>query len=455
MFPEIAAGLGRLCVTRVYRLARRRATGLLRCILTLAWLVAVPLPAYSQDAAAGAGEEKTGEVVVGVTAAQLKQAIAGARGYINRYCYENGAFRYLAHLDREINTKKYNLLRHSGTVYALGQAYARDPDEETLRSMSRAVKFLRGFVSPADSGPDCAAVWSKPLELGKNPAKSQVEAKLGGTALGVIALLSLEKAAPGAVRREEVRGLGNFLLSQQRADGSFTCKYYLDSGKADEWESLYYPGEAMLALCLIDDYDPDDKWARGAARCMSYLADDRKEQHDPPADHWALLATGPLLKKLEKMKDPPITPEAALRHAEQIVNVMLGEQVIEPEVPAVHGSYGPGARVCPAAIRVEGMVAAHAFFPEDRRELKEKIRKSTTLGLAFVLRAQVPSGPYKGGFIRSTIVSNAPDAEDDNRRAAEIRIDYVQHSLSALIAYERAILPYYTKKPEGDAGAEK
>ena len=58
----------------------------------------------------------------------------------------------------------------------------------------------------------------------------------------------------------------------------------------------------------------------------------------------------------------------------------------------------------------------------------------------YLLRCQVQSGPLQGGIPCAISFIPTGDAVDDaelKRRAGEIRIDYVQHALSAMIQYEQ------------------
>ncbi|MBN2133264.1 MAG: hypothetical protein JW741_27440, partial [Sedimentisphaerales bacterium] len=62
------------------------------------------------------------------------------------------------------------------------------------------------------------------------------------------------------------------------------------------------------------------------------------------------------------------------------------------------------------------------------------------LGIRFLLAAQVPSGKFAGAFPRGTHLlppGHPAYSRAANDRVTEIRIDYVQHALSALIQYKR------------------
>ncbi len=53
----------------------------------------------------------------------------------------------------------------------------------------------------------------------------------------------------------------------------------------------------------------------------------------------------------------------------------------------------------------------------------------------FLLRAQITKGKYSGGIPRA--VGRLSSNKAFNRRIREIRIDYVQHALSAMVQYEQ------------------
>ena len=88
-------------------------------------------------------------------------------------------------------------------------------------------------------------------------------------------------------------------------------------------------------------------------------------------------------------------------------------------------------------IPIEGLQAALTFLPTDH-PIVPHIRAAIDRGIDFLVRAQVKEGPYVGGLPQA--ISRLPDDGSSevrafNAQATEIRIDYVQHSLSALLQY--------------------
>ena len=83
-------------------------------------------------------------------------------------------------------------------------------------------------------------------------------------------------------------------------------------------------------------------------------------------------------------------------------------------------------------------MAAGAFLPRDHG-MRKRIDSAVYRGIAFLLNAQIKEGPFAGAFPRSVgrLNQNTPEAKEFNNRATEVRIDYVQHALSAMIQYLR------------------
>ena len=201
------------------------------------------------------------------------------------------------------------------------------------------------------------------------------------------------------------------------------------------WQSLFYPGEAALGLLMLFEKDPSDVWIASAANALAYLARSRKDSSDVPADHWALLATEKILS-LENSVELPVSRDLLINHAIQISEVMLQDQIEGHERPEYNGGFSKDGRTTPTATRLEGLQAVLNFLPPGH-EARKRIEFAVLRGISFLLRAQIGEGKYSGGFPRAIgkIGQDSPDAGTFNVRATEVRIDYVQHALSAMIQY--------------------
>ena len=102
----------------------------------------------------------------------------------------------------------------------------------------------------------------------------------------------------------------------------------------------------------------------------------------------------------------------------------------------------------PTSVCVEGLNAIYPYL------LDKKLMKSTRLGITlaidFLLRTQIKETPFQGVWRRSAFRYDVEaykkihgenqsyeEQIEHNETMDEIRIDYVQHALSALIGYQQ------------------
>jgi len=371
----------------------------------------------------------------------LQHASRLAAEYLIRSCDDSGRFAYKVHPDPAAKLPaRYNLLRHAGATYALAQYEAKHPDEKTRETLVRAVRFLRtNTIRPLPKRNDLLAVWSDPKLTG---VSGPVKAKLGGTGLGLVALLGVEKVVPGTTPPDALRKMGRFLLFMQRRDGSFVSRYVpAEGGKDNSWTSLYYPGEAALGLLMLYEKDKSPAWLQGAADAIGFLARTRAGKAEVPDDHWALIATAKLLPLYDRCRQP-CPRKQIVTHAVQICEHILSSKATHPVHSSLYGGFTDDGRTCPTATRLEGLLAALTFLPAEQAALRKRIESTVTQGMRFLLRTQIRSGALVGGIPRAAGPLPAGHPRYDpsfNARAGEVRIDYVQHALCAMIQYQEQL----------------
>ena len=138
---------------------------------------------------------------------------------------EDGKFIYISGTEGgAVREMKYNLLRHAGAVYALAIFDQHFPSEHARDLIVRATKFLVDkSVRSVEQG-DLKAIFAVPELTHKS---GDPVAPLGGTGLGLSAILMTETLAKGSTDPATIRSLGEFLLSMQKPDGEFYSKYTL------------------------------------------------------------------------------------------------------------------------------------------------------------------------------------------------------------------------------------
>jgi hypothetical protein len=370
-----------------------------------------------------------------VPSSDVTSAIPLAAGYLIRHCNANGRFDYRLNLNPAVTVKpSYNMLRHAGSIYALASFARANPGPHVLQTIRQASRYLvKSSVAPVRGPGAMLAVWTCPEAL-KHGQKAN--AKLGGAGLALIALLSAEEVCPGSTPLEMCQLLGRFILFMQKPNGGFYSKYAPENGGRDEtWTSLYYPGEAALGLLLLSEKDPDPLWRQSAVMALEYLARIRQGSSRVEADHWALLATARLLNQPGNQIGPELR-HRMLAHGRQICRSILQERTPHAADKVLRGCFVGDGRTCPTATRLEGLQAFLPLIENIDPQLYQAGREAIDEGIAFLLRSQVKSGPHAGAIPRA-VTSGQPDGKRAAPRDGEVRIDYVQHALSAMMQYER------------------
>jgi hypothetical protein len=371
-----------------------------------------------------------------------------AANYLLANIQSNGQFVYRRNTNPKIKIKpKYNILRHAGTIYALCSYQQLFPHRDTPAAIQRAGEFLvENAIAPLPEAPDILAVWSDP---DINGSDRPPQAKLGGTGLGLVALAQIQRMQPEWISIAKLQQLGQFLTYMQKEDGGFAAKYVPSQGGIrDDWQSLYYLGEAALGLLELYQQDPQEVWLQAALDSLTYLARSRQGKKQVPADHWALLATEKLFSlttEEQRSGSSNLLTNHARQICQQILRHLPEQQVIEDWglMRDVSTSLNASGRTTPTATRLEGLLAAWSFLPESA--MGELMEAAIRAGMVFLQRSQIREGPFAGGIPRAIAPLSSTHHSDDarksiqkfNRRATEVRIDYVQHTLSATIQYFR------------------
>ncbi len=366
---------------------------------------------------------------------KLTNSIKLSADYIDNYTKPDGMFDYEVDIfTGKVSDRSYNILRHAGTIYALANSYQFYKNKKSLKTLENATRYLQSCcIRPVDSNKDILGVWSlKSI----NKSMPYDKLKLGGTGLGLVALLSMEKIKPGTTSADTLKKLGNFILFLQKPDGSFYSRYIPSTvGKDDSWTSLYYPGEAALGLVMLYEYDPQPKWFNHALKVLTYLSESRINETNVPADHWALLATAKVIE-IAKKQNLKIPEEMLLSHGKQVVNGIIGGI---PKIPETNPQYGcliRGCRTTPTSTRLEGLISFYNVLGQSDNEIKQKIATISRNGIEFLIRTQVKEGPYRGA-IPPVYIADINKLNKSSRTKSVVRIDYVQHALSAFLDYKK------------------
>ncbi|MEM1239798.1 MAG: hypothetical protein AAGI45_08165 [Cyanobacteria bacterium P01_H01_bin.26] len=366
----------------------------------------------------------------------VQGAIDQAAYYLVTNIQSNGMFRYRINTNTAIKVKpRYDIVHHAGCIHALSRYYQRRPNDIIYKVIESAGNYLcKEAIRPIPGESDILAVWSRPdIDNTTKP----LQAKLGGTGLGLVALLSIEPFCYGLITLEQLRALGRFITYMQREAGDFYPKYVpAASGRTDKWQSSCYPGEAALGLMMLYERDPSISWLTSAYSALAYFAHSQEHIDSISTDYWALLA----IEKILSQNQPEhsfISKELLLTYAIKICEAILQKQIYAPRRPRYHGGFVQNGRTMPTAAWVEGLLTALSFLPTEY-EITKRIQTAVMGGVKFLLKAQINKGDFTGAIPRATgkiRLGHPAVAAEFNRRVTEVRIDYVQHAMGAWMQY--------------------
>jgi len=399
-------------------------------------LIAMSIAVYMLYKSHCRRQEEMGGAGVFHTLSQASEFVGLSRGYLERACDNNGRFIYRVNVVTDKSSREYNIVRHSGGIYALAMCDPDYSDPVLERTMVRASGFLlHNYVArpeTAKTSSELLAVWDTLAAKAGDR-----ESSLGANGLALVALASVEKRIPGTCAVASLEGIGNFILYLQKPDGSFYCKYSTRAGRLDNWESLYYPGEAALGLICLYELDHNRKWLFGSAKALEFLVRSRLRVAKWPPDQWALIATAELMPHLAQC-EAIVSRDSLVEHAMRISDVIMSEQVYESKNAAIIGSFDPFGRTTPAAVRIEGLVSAFGFVRDSKMRIR--IMNAAQRGVGFLDRMQIKNGKYAGGMPGAWSESEGLDVAPSRKDQSEVRIDYVQHALCAVLLYKKKML---------------
>jgi hypothetical protein len=350
------------------------------------------------------------------------QLIASARAggeFLVRIMRDDGSFRYAVDpwLASE-SRSAYNVVRHCGTAAALFEVAAATGEDRFLHAALRAMTYLDGWYRP--SGTEGLT-----YVLDKDG-----KAKLGAFGLALLALSRKLEAAPEPADRERALQIGRQIVAMQQPDGAFDSYLRINGNEPTGSVSLYYPGEAMLGLARVAALGIDEGFLAAAHRGADYLIASRQGRTKLPPDAWLIQA----LDVLHRTDPKP----SYVEHAMAISKSMLADQY-GPDAPPIYagGFGGEPIRSTRTTARIEGIVAACrlGFRVGDPRASEYLAAIQRTVPHLLPMQYDADNGFFLDD--PAAVAGAMRGGLDD----AEIRIDYVQHHISAMLGLAGLLTP--------------
>jgi hypothetical protein len=355
------------------------------------------------------------QAFVDISRQQVTRSIRSALSYLALHIHADGRYDYSYDPVKRCARTEYNLLRHAGTTMELYRFVGSEFDDGSLgEAAEKTWEYLRQFITPVIRyGKVCACL-----------ANSDV-AKLGGTALTLLALCTRTQKL-GVTTTDNILAdqLARYLVSQHLDDGHFVSKASVSTNGPIPFESVYYAGEAVLALCAAYRLTRENLYIEHAIRgALALIAckSESKVTVERYADHWLMKA----LAELHLLtSDPDWT--AQLRQMAIPMLAMFSET--SQSLNSTH--WLVNASTTGISTRIEALLSALSVeLPSDDTRYILTLREFVKAGLTICLDRQVGLGHVRfddpmaqGGFIQS-------------RFRTDIRIDYIHHPLGACLTF--------------------
>ncbi|MFY0691016.1 MAG: hypothetical protein JXR14_03745 [Paracoccaceae bacterium] len=349
--------------------------------------------------------------------------VRDAAQYLQKYQRKSGKFTYRVRPDAKPVKPDYNVLRHAGTVYALCQARGM-VGAELDDAIDRGLEYLwRWYLVPIP-GPKMQYA----IAAARPGKRNDDVTKIGSMGLVLIAASSMHRPMT-EFERDACAGMVRYVQNLIRPDGSMISKLNFRTGEVSDFVSLYYPGEVSLGLLLYGVRFGDKAATATAIRIIEYLAKTRRKDVRVPPDHWALLATSKAfeLARAGEIKLSKAATDRLYVHATQVIAELLrAAEAGQTEI----GSLVSDGHCCAIGTRLEGMTAMQPWLKERGYEHLEQLDFFIEMGIAYVIEAQYRKGKLKGGV--PWVSPNHP-RYDPLDQSPEVRIDTVQHNISAVL----------------------
>jgi hypothetical protein len=375
-----------------------------------------------------------------LTAANLRRAAIAGGHYLVNHLADNGRYVYQADLvtGRSSDPKKlrpYSLPRHAGTTYFLAELYRHTGESFLLEPIERAFGHFAALVEEGG----CTGKTPAGADFACVHQRGDRNARLGSTALAVVALCEYKRATRSTRFDELTRKLAEWILFMQHEDGTFAHIYDVEAARRDdETQLLYFSGEAALALARMHATYGDARYIQATERAIDRLID----WYDFFAggfffgeEHWTCIAA--------EAAWPALKHDRYREFCDGYGDFLRRQQVQEDDFADqadMAGTYGVSPFILPnntpVGSRTEAMISSY-LLGRHHEKPSEPLRQQILRSMRFALRQQVR--PESAFWVATAAkgLGGIPSSAID----PTVRIDYVQHICSAMIRSAELVEP--------------
>src|SRR5690625_1317741 len=168
-------------------------------------------------------------------------------------------YSYLPHIN--FNEKRYNILRHAGTIYSILESIELFHDDSLLKKCQLSLEWLiKKMENRTINGNETLVVVERDI------------LKLGGNALAVVALAKYTSITNDKQYIPIMQKLATWIKETQTDNGDFSIhKQTYSNEKVSSFRSDFYTGEAILALVRLYELDQNEDWLDVVEKATDFL----------------------------------------------------------------------------------------------------------------------------------------------------------------------------------------
>lgn len=295
------------------------------------------------------------------------------------------------------------LVRQAGASYGLSDYLLTHPDPIAAQVIQKAIVAYRKNSIQYNGG--------KLLTSGGDLKNAET----GATALALMGALQFAKATGDRQFEADIVDWKNGLLALHRPSAGFV------GGPADQEESPYFNGEAWLALAVYSEYYPADESLKKLLPAMdAYMVKLYSTSPDIGFFHWGLMAAS---KRFKQTKATYLADFVAGQVSDFLVRMRPD---FDEEVNSCYSVEGMSSALSVLQKNPQNAALSSRLLSRVRQEMAKNIAMQ-------ILPDQTSILLTKGRTLIAPEVAKYSGAFINGMDRPQIRIDFTQHCLSALI----------------------
>lgn len=316
----------------------------------------------------------------GTSRKEIKEAIKLSKhNYFRKVINKRGKQVYSYLPQTNLKEKRYNILRHAGTIYSILETIELFGGPNLLDKCKLSLDFLVSKMEKkVVNGEESLVLVERDIH------------KLGGNGLAIVALAKYTSLTNDRQYLPVMQRLATWIKQTQGDNGDFLIhKQSFVSEEIFTFRSDFYTGEAILALVRLYELDKNESWLDVAEKATHFLVNEKNKGvtlDTVKFDHWLLYG----INNLSKYRPDESFLSHAMLMGESVMSKQFQEEEHEAEwVGGFPPEIGEFPKSVPVACRSEGLANIHALVKDKDPNYAKRIEETIHRAVEFQMQMQL------------------------------------------------------------------